>query len=125
MTHDAINPITVEVIGSALSSIVEEMGEALIRASHSTNIKERKDCSVALFDARGRLVAQASHIPLHLGSLDGSVRAVVSMYAAWGRDGYYPGPSYDTVLTRKQPWEDYQRRPGEPRFAEVPDPMQD
>src|SRR5574343_1314359 len=46
---------------------------------------------------------------------DGAVRAVVSMYAAWGRDGYYPGPSYDTVLTRKQPWEDYQRRPGEPR----------
>ena len=47
-----IDPITVEVIGSALSSIVEEMGEALIRASYSTNIKERRDCSTALFDAR-------------------------------------------------------------------------
>jgi N-methylhydantoinase B len=43
-----IDPITVEVIGSALSSIVEEMGEALIRASYSTNIKERRDCSTAL-----------------------------------------------------------------------------
>ena len=46
----ALDPITVEVIGAALSSIVEETGEALIRASYSTNIKERRDCSVGLFD---------------------------------------------------------------------------
>jgi hypothetical protein len=56
---------------------------------------------------------------------DGSVRAVVSMYAAWGRDGYYPGPSYDTVLTHKQPWRDYQGAPDEPLFPEVADPMKD
>ena len=56
---------------------------------------------------------------------DGSVRAVVSMYAAWGRDGYYPGPSYDTVLTRKQPWTDYKGSPDEPLFTEVTDPMKD
>ena len=49
-----IDPVTVEVIGSALSSIVEEMGEALIRASYSTNIKERRDCSTALFDLEGK-----------------------------------------------------------------------
>ena len=48
-----IDPITVEVIGSALASITDEMGEALIRASYSTNIKERRDCSTALFDLAG------------------------------------------------------------------------
>ena len=63
-----IDPITVEVIGSALSSIVEEMGEALIRASYSTNIKERRDCSTALFDLQGNTLCQAEHIPMHLGS---------------------------------------------------------
>jgi len=63
-----IDPITVEVIGSALSSIVEEMGEALVRASYSTNIKERRDCSTALFDLQGRTLCQAEHIPMHLGS---------------------------------------------------------
>lgn len=63
-----IDPITVEVVGSALSSIVEEMGEALIRASYSTNIKERRDCSTALFDIEGRTLCQAEHIPMHLGS---------------------------------------------------------
>jgi N-methylhydantoinase B len=63
-----IDPITVEVIGSALSSIVEEMGEALVRASYSTNIKERRDCSTALFDLEGRTLCQAEHIPMHLGS---------------------------------------------------------
>jgi N-methylhydantoinase B len=63
-----VNPITVEVIGSALSSITEEMGEALVRASHSTNIKERRDCSTALFDPAGTTLCQAEHIPMHLGS---------------------------------------------------------
>lgn len=68
MKSSTIDPITVEVIGSALSSIVEEMGEALIRASYSTNIKERRDCSTALFDLDGKTLCQAEHIPMHLGS---------------------------------------------------------
>lgn len=72
------DPIAMEVFSNRLLSITEDMGNTLIRSSFSTNIKERKDCSVALFDAAGRLVAQASHIPLHLGSLDGSVRAVLA-----------------------------------------------
>ncbi|HMR32256.1 MAG TPA: hydantoinase B/oxoprolinase family protein, partial [Geminicoccaceae bacterium] len=63
-----IDPITVEVIGSALESITEEMGEALVRASYSTNIKERRDCSTALFDLEGNTLCQAEHIPMHLGS---------------------------------------------------------
>ncbi len=72
------DPIAMEVFSNRLLSITEDMGNTLIRSSFSTNIKERKDCSVALFDARGRLVAQASHIPLHLGSLLGSVQAVLA-----------------------------------------------
>lgn len=68
-----VDPITVEVIGSALTSIVEEMGEALVRASYSTNIKERRDCSTALFDAKGTTLCQAEHIPMHLGSFIGII----------------------------------------------------
>ena len=76
----AVDPITVEVIGSALSSIVEEMGEALIRASYSTNIKERRDCSTALFDTRGRTLCQAEHIPMHLGSFIGLIEHVLKRH---------------------------------------------
>lgn len=72
----AIDPVTVEVIGNAISSIAEEMGETLVRASYSTNIKERRDCSTVLFDAGGRTLHQAEHIPIHLGSLMGLIDAI-------------------------------------------------
>jgi N-methylhydantoinase B len=74
------DPVAMEVFSNRLLSITEDMGSTLIRSSFSTNIKERKDCSVGLFDAVGRLIAQASHIPLHLGSLLGSVQAVLARY---------------------------------------------
>jgi N-methylhydantoinase B len=70
--------IGMEVFSNRLLTITEDMGNSLIRSSFSTNIKERKDCSVGLFDGRGRLIAQASHIPLHLGSLSGGVRALLA-----------------------------------------------
>ena len=76
-----LDPITVEVIGSALSSIVEETGEALIRASYSTNIKERRDCSTALFNVQGQTLCQAEHIPIHLGSFIGIVSQVLKQHA--------------------------------------------
>ena len=82
------DPIAMEVFSNRLLSITEDMGSTLIRSSFSTNIKERKDCSVGLFDAAGRLIAQASHIPLHLGSLLGSVQAVLARHdVARMRDG--------------------------------------
>lgn len=71
MSEKPVDPITVEVIGSALASITEEMGEALVRASYSTNIKERRDCSTALFSTAGDALCQAEHIPMHLGSFIG------------------------------------------------------
>ena len=75
-----LDPITVEVIGAALESIVEETGEALVRASYSTNIKERRDCSTALFDVQGRTLCQAEHIPIHLGSFIGVVPKILEMH---------------------------------------------
>lgn len=75
-----IDPITVEVIGSALSSITDEMGEALIRASYSTNIKERRDCSTALFDVNGDTLCQAEHIPMHLGSFIGMLPHILKRH---------------------------------------------
>ena len=74
--HD---PILMEVFSNRLLSVTEEMGHTLVRSSFSTNIKERKDCSVALFDAEGRLAAQAAHVPLHLGSLMGGVQAALAL----------------------------------------------
>ncbi len=73
-----LDPITIQVIESALRSICEEMGAALIRSAYSTNIKERRDCSTALFDAGGRMIAQAEHIPVHLGAMPDAVRAVLA-----------------------------------------------
>src|SRR5262245_9718356 len=78
--RSAPDRITLEVIGAALLTVAEEMGAALIRASYSTNIKERRDCSTAVFDARGQVIAQAEHIPMHLGSLLGTVEEILRRY---------------------------------------------
>lgn len=75
-----LDAITLEVLGSALQSIVEEMGETLIRAAYSTNIKERRDCSTALFDPAGNTIVQAAHVPVHLSSLMGVVTEVRARY---------------------------------------------
>ncbi|MCG8542942.1 MAG: hydantoinase B/oxoprolinase family protein [Alphaproteobacteria bacterium] len=76
----SIDPVTVEVIGNAIASIADEMGEILIRASYSTNIKERRDCSTVIFDAAGRTLYQAEHIPMHLGSLMGVVEEILARH---------------------------------------------
>lgn len=78
----AEDPIAMEVFANRLLSISEEMGNALIRSSFSTNIKERRDASVGLLDAAGRCITQAAHMPMHLGSLLGSVLAVLERYPA-------------------------------------------
>ncbi|MEJ7718518.1 MAG: hydantoinase B/oxoprolinase family protein [Thermoleophilaceae bacterium] len=72
-----LDPVALSVLSSALAGIAEEMGAVLIRGGYSSNIKERRDCSAALFDARGRMVAQAEHIPVHLGAMPESVAAVM------------------------------------------------
>ncbi len=77
-----MDPVTLSVTSAALSGIAEEMGTVLVRSAFSSNIKERRDCSAALFDARGRMVAQAEHIPVHLGAMPESVAAVIARGAA-------------------------------------------
>lgn len=105
-----VDPITVEVIGSALASITDEMGEALVRASYSTNIKERRDCSTALFDRKGATLCQAEHIPMHLGSFLESVPHILKRFPMEtikpgdvfiGNDAYEGGGTHlpDIVLT--------------------------
>ena len=76
-THDGdLDPVTLEILRNRLEGIAEEMGQVLIRGAYSPNIKERQDCSTALFDADGRLIAQAEHIPVHLGAMPEAVAAV-------------------------------------------------
>ena len=79
-----LDSVTLSVLASNLSGIAEEMGAVLIRAAYSSNIKERRDCSTALFDDRGRMVAQAEHIPVHLGAMPEAVEAVMSRGAEPG-----------------------------------------
>lgn len=73
-----INPVLLEVFKNRFSSIAEEMGMSLIRTAFSANIKERRDLSCAIFDADGQMVAQASHIPVHLGSMPLSVHSAIA-----------------------------------------------
>ena len=69
--------VELQILGMLLRSIAEEMGAVLVRSAFSANIKERRDCSTALFDERGRMIAQAEHIPVHLGAMPDAVAAVM------------------------------------------------
>ena len=73
----SLSPFELEIFHNILSSIAEEMGVVLIRAGFSPNIKERRDLSCAIFEADGEMIAQAAHIPVHLGSMSFAVRAVL------------------------------------------------
>ncbi len=72
-----IDPVRLEVLRNLLEAIAEEMGVALVRTAFSPNVKERRDASCALFTSRGELLAQAAHIPVHLGSMALAARAVM------------------------------------------------
>ena len=71
------NPIDLEIFNNLFSTICEEMGVVLCKSSFSTNIKERKDFSCALFDHRGEMVSQAEHLPVHLASMSMSVEEAI------------------------------------------------
>jgi N-methylhydantoinase B len=73
----SLDPITLQVLSGSLRAACEEMGATLVQAAHSANIKERRDCSTALFDAAGEMVMQAEHIPVHLGSMPEAVAAIL------------------------------------------------
>lgn len=75
-----VDPIRLEIFKHIFVSIAEEMGVVLRKSSYSPNIKERRDFSCAVFDAQGRMVAQAAHIPVHLGSMPLSVSAAIERF---------------------------------------------
>lgn len=75
-----MNPVLLEVTGNALLSIAEQMGVMLTKTAYSTNIKERKDLSVGIFNAKGKLLALAQHIPLHFSSLFSAVEGILKKW---------------------------------------------
>ena len=77
-----VDPVTLEVFRNGITTVSEEMNSTLIRSSYSPNIKERKDCSCAVFDADGELLAQAENIPVHLGAMPFSVAAALDAFPA-------------------------------------------
>jgi N-methylhydantoinase B len=88
------DPIRLEVYKHLLSAIAEEMGAVLRKASFSPNIKERRDYSCAIFDAQGSMIAQAAHIPVHLGSMPLSVKSAITKFNEHG-EYFLPG---DTII---------------------------
>ncbi|MCL6608613.1 MAG: hydantoinase B/oxoprolinase family protein [Geminicoccaceae bacterium] len=82
-----VDPITVSVVQHRLHGIVEEMGEAMLRTSYSQILNSSRDFSTALADPRGRLVAQAEHVPIHVGALPFAVRAVQAVFEGRIRPG--------------------------------------
>ena len=82
----SVDAISLEVFRRLFASIAEEMGAVLGRTAWSPNIKERRDYSCAVFDATGRILAQAEHIPVHLGAMPASVRAAIDRF-----DSFEPG----------------------------------
>ncbi|MFQ5794996.1 MAG: hydantoinase B/oxoprolinase family protein [Candidatus Bipolaricaulia bacterium] len=87
-----VDAITLEVVRNALAGIAEEMSANLIRSSYSPNIKERRDCSSALFDHHGRMIAQADDMPVHLGAMPFSVKSALE---AFPQETLEPG---DTIV---------------------------
>jgi N-methylhydantoinase B len=95
--------IQLQIVGSILRAIAEEMGALLVRSAFSANIKERRDCSTALFDDDGRMIAQAEHIPVHLGAMPDAVLAVMEHEPArgevWAVNDPYTGGTHLPDIT--------------------------
>ncbi|KPH57661.1 hydantoinase B/oxoprolinase family protein [Novosphingobium sp. ST904] len=89
------DPVRLEIMGALFMAIAEEMGAALQQSASSVNIRERLDFSCALFDRQGNLVANAPHMPVHLGSMGESVRTILQRRGN-GQDGrgMLPGDAY-------------------------------
>ena len=93
ISADVADPVQLEVFNNRFTAIAEQMGAALQSTASSVNIKERLDFSCALFDGQGALIANAPHIPVHLGSMGASVNALRHARTSDGR-GLRPGDTY-------------------------------
>ena len=76
-----VDAVTLEVVRNGCIAVAEEMNANLVRTGYSPNIKERRDCSCALFDADAEMVSQAENMPVHLGAMPFSVAAAVDAFA--------------------------------------------
>ena len=76
----AVDPIVISVIQHRLLAIVEEMGEAMLRTSYSQILNSSRDFSTAICDLDGRLIAQAEHVPIHVGALPFAARAMTEFF---------------------------------------------
>lgn len=110
--NNRVDAVTVEIVGNLLLSIAEEMGVTLIKSAYSTNIKERRDISTAVFDPEGNMVAQAEHVAMHLGSLLGIIKEVYKKHPAgdiqpgdmfMGNDPYNGGGTHLPDITVAAP----------------------
>jgi N-methylhydantoinase B len=107
-----VDPVTLQVMVGALRAACDEMGVVLVRSAHSANIKERRDSSTGLFDARGEMVMQAEHIPVHLGAMPFAVAAVLGEEQrpgdAWILNDPYRGGTHLPDITLVSPvfWKD-------------------
>src|SRR5439155_14713369 len=81
------DPVMLEVFNNLFMSIAEQMGVRLAQTAYSVNIKERLDFSCALFDAEGNLIANAPHMPVHLGSMGESIKTVIAKNAGKMKPG--------------------------------------
>ena len=89
------DPITTAVLQNRLAAIAEEMGEAMLRTAYSQILNSSRDFSIALIDAQSRLVAQADHIPVHVGAMPWAVKALVEVF---------PNPSPGDVYLLNDPY---------------------
>jgi N-methylhydantoinase B len=110
--NNRVDAVSVEIVGNLLLSIAEEMGVALIKSAYSTNIKERRDISTAVFDPEGNMVAQAEHVAMHLGSLLGIIKEVYKKHSMYdikpgdmfmGNDPYNGGGTHLPDITVAAP----------------------
>ncbi|HEY3533356.1 MAG TPA: hydantoinase B/oxoprolinase family protein, partial [Casimicrobiaceae bacterium] len=83
----SVDPVMLEVFNNLFMAIAEQMGVTLANTSYSVNIKERLDFSCAIFDAAGNLIANAPHMPVHLGSMGESVKTIIDAYRGRTREG--------------------------------------
>ena len=106
----SVDAVTLEVARNRFSAVADEMGVVLRRTAFSPNIKERADCSAAVFVASGEMLAQAEHIPVHLGSMPASVAAVLERFGHEAEPGVqyavndpYAGGTHLNDLTLVRP----------------------
>ncbi|HEY4809668.1 MAG TPA: hydantoinase B/oxoprolinase family protein [Solirubrobacteraceae bacterium] len=98
-----LDPIELRIVTGALRAACDEMGVVLIRSAHSSNIKERRDASTALFDTDGQMIMQAEHIPVHLGAMPAAVASVLGEHhspgVSWILNDPYAGGTHLPDIT--------------------------